>query len=404
MRRKTAQAIAEMTSEVLGYGVLVTDEDGVIIGCSEVARVGKLHAPSLPVLASGMPNLTSKEEAQTMGVKPGYTAPIMLSGRVAGTVSIAGLPRDVERYGRLVKRQAEVLLMEQAFLERRLRRQWAVQELAESIMLYRPEDGGGEALLQRGQDLGFDLGGCRIAVVLNVRSPEDRPSAGGENAFREMVLNRIVNFFGGPEHLVSPLSSQQIVAFLSLSCGRGMEETALHLCEGLVAQLREAGVEAEAGIGRGAEGLPRLAESAHLAREALSTGRALGLTVCAARDLSAEMLLSYLPAWRKRQHIEHVLGDGMDATLTETFLAWCRNPFSANRVARELSIHRNTLQYRLKKIREVLGLDPWNFHDGFAVWSALILRKFSRSFRAEGAGAPRSPERGIIVGGSESHY
>ena len=32
MRRKTAQAIAEMTSEVLGYGVLVTDEDGVIIG------------------------------------------------------------------------------------------------------------------------------------------------------------------------------------------------------------------------------------------------------------------------------------------------------------------------------------------------------------------------------------
>ena len=34
MHKKTAQAIAKTTSEVIGYGVLVTDERGIIIGCN----------------------------------------------------------------------------------------------------------------------------------------------------------------------------------------------------------------------------------------------------------------------------------------------------------------------------------------------------------------------------------
>ena len=50
MHKKTAQAIAETTSEVIGYGVLVTDERGIIIGCNDTKRVGTLHLPSLGVM------------------------------------------------------------------------------------------------------------------------------------------------------------------------------------------------------------------------------------------------------------------------------------------------------------------------------------------------------------------
>lgn len=213
MHKKTAQAIADSTSEVLGYGVLVTDKKGIIIGCSESSRVGNFHAPSLFVIDSGRPNMTSKNDAASLGVRPGYTAPIRLRGMVEGTVSIAGPPHKVERYGRLVQRQAEVLLMEQAFLEMRLRRQWVVKELVESIMLYRPEDDSEEALLLRGRDLGYDLTCCRIAVILDLR-----PVEAGEDSktFRDMALNRVVNFFDDRKHLISTISSQQIAAFLSL--------------------------------------------------------------------------------------------------------------------------------------------------------------------------------------------
>ena len=164
------------------------------------------------------------------------------------------------------------------------------------------------------------------------------------------------------------------------------EEEALALCGELIDYLRARGVEAEAGVGPEAEGLPRLAWSARLAREALGVGRALGMRLCPARALGPEMLLSYLPPARKRQHLDQTLkGLELEPELIKTFLAWCRKPFAAGEAARELSIHRNTLQYRLKKLHELLGVDPWNFHDAFALWAALTLKRFDRSERGEGA-------------------
>ena len=47
MHKKTAQSIAENASEIIGYGVLVTDEKGVIIGCSDIRRVGMPVPPRI---------------------------------------------------------------------------------------------------------------------------------------------------------------------------------------------------------------------------------------------------------------------------------------------------------------------------------------------------------------------
>ena len=219
MHKKTAQAIAKTTSEVIGYGVLVTDERGIIIGCNDEKRVGTLHEPSLEVMRTGQPALTSKEEAARLeGVKPGYTAPIALSAQVVGTISIAAPPQRAERYGLLVRKQAEILLMEQTFLELKLRQQLAVRDLAESIMLYRPEDENTDILLLHGKELGIDLERCRIAVILELQDLRRRPE--GQDAFRDMALNCIINFFSNPAHLIAPLRNRQIVLFLALPCNR----------------------------------------------------------------------------------------------------------------------------------------------------------------------------------------
>ena len=61
--------------------------------------------------------------------------------------------------------------------------------------------------------------------------------------------------------------------------------------------------------------------------------------------------------------------------LAGTFLAWCENPFAPKEVAEKLFIHRNTLQYRLKKLGEIVKLDLRNFHDSFSLWVALMLER-----------------------------
>ena len=140
MQAKTAQSIAESASEIIGYGVLVTDENGLIIGCNDVKRVGTPHNPSLEVLRTTRSVSTSKEEAACMkGVKPGYTCPIKMLDDVVGTISIAGPSDKVNRYGLLVQKQAEIMLREQNIWEMKLRREQAVRDLAQSVLLYYPE-------------------------------------------------------------------------------------------------------------------------------------------------------------------------------------------------------------------------------------------------------------------------
>lgn len=137
------------------------------------------------------------------------------------------------------------------------------------------------------------------------------------------------------------------------------------------------GISVCMGIGCEANSLPSLAQSARMARMALDVGCALGMKTCSYKALRTEILLSCIPPSYQRQHIEQTLHNmqDIDDELLETFLAWCNSSFSAGKVARKLSIHRNTLQYRLKKLKDLLGLDPWNFHDCFCLWAALTLKK-----------------------------
>ena len=65
--------------------------------------------------------------------------------------------------------------------------------------------------------------------------------------------------------------------------------------------------------------------------------------------------------------------------MKETFMAWCGSPFASGNVAENLSMHRNSLQYRLKKIRSITGKDPWNFKDAFELWAAFVISDISKN-------------------------
>lgn len=384
MHGKTAQSIAREACAVIGRGVLVTDEAGIIIGCSDIRRVGTLHGPSVEVLRTGHPLLTSQADAERMaGVRPGYTAPIILSGQVVGTISIAGPPGEVERYGMLVQKQAEILLMEQSFTEMRLRRQQALRDLAESLLLFTPESGDDRLLLLSGRELGIDLRNLRIAVALAL--PEERAGDG----MQRRAMDTASHFFDSPEHLIVSLRDRSIMLFLALPRPRergALERSLRPLCEELLDLLRENGVEAQAGIGSEAETIEEIALSGRRAREALDAGMTLGGRVHSADALRIELLLSSIPRKVREAFAADVLGRLKDDELVRTFLAWCETPFAPAEVAKRLAVHRNTLQYRLKRIQDLSGLDPRNLHDCFALWSALTLRTLGQGRRGGWAG------------------
>jgi carbohydrate diacid regulator len=59
--------------------------------------------------------------------------------------------------------------------------------------------------------------------------------------------------------------------------------------------------------------------------------------------------------------------------MLHTFKVWCLHPCSPGVVAKELNIHRNTLHYRIEKIRKATGYDIRSFRDAFELFMAVTL-------------------------------
>lgn len=384
MFKKMAQNIAKSTSEVIGYGVLVTDEKGMIIGCNDEKRIGEYHPPSLQVMQENRPMTTSTSDAENYGnVLPGYTLPIQFFDRVLGSVSIAGLPEEVERYGLLVQKQAEIMLREQAFLESNLLRERSLRDLIENISSYDPRVGSGELIIMQAKELGFNILKCRIAIVIEMNRWSNEAA---ESAFQRL-LREVRTSFSNPRNVICPQENYRVTILLSASSDRDPDkiyEAAEVLSKDFLDSIGAKGILADVSVGFSAFDLQGLSRSINSARNSLRLAKQLGTKgMIRSEKFTGEALLDALPPGVREEYVTRIL-KGLSSRndfneMKETFLAWCGSPFASGNVAENLSMHRNSLQYRLKKIRSLTGKDPWNFKDAFELWAAFVISDISKN-------------------------
>ena len=154
------------------------------------------------------------------------------------------------------------------------------------------------------------------------------------------------------------------------------------LAKSFIENLEVKGITADVAVGFPANDMNGLAISLRSARDAMRLGGLLKMNgVVSARSLTSEALLDMLPVG-KREEFAHRTLAGLEGRsdyeeMRDTFLGWCESPFASGEVAERLSMHRNSLQYRLKKIRALTGKDPWNFKDAFELWAAFVLKNIS---------------------------
>ncbi|HPX03015.1 MAG TPA: sugar diacid recognition domain-containing protein [Synergistaceae bacterium] len=384
MFKKMAQNIAKSTSDVIGHGVLVTDENGMIIGCNDEKRIGEYHPPSIKVMQENMPMTTSISDAENYGnVLPGYTLPIRFFDRVMGSVSIAGLPEEVERYGLLVQKQAEIMLREQAFLESDLLRERSLRDLIENISSYDPKEGSGELIMMQARELGFNISKCRVALVIEMSRWSNETA---EAAFQRM-LREVRSSFSNPRNVICPQENYRVTVLLSVGADREPDKTyeaAEVLSKDFLESIGAKGILADVSIGFYALDLHGLSRSINSARNSLRLARRLGIKgMIRSEKFTGEALLDALPTGVREEYAARILKELPSRKdfneMKETFMAWCGSPFASGNVAENLSMHRNSLQYRLKKIRSITGKDPWNFKDAFELWAAFVISDISKN-------------------------
>jgi len=387
MLRRFAQAICDTTHEIIGHHVLVTDENSIVIGSSDPLRLFTLHVPSIMVMRLRIENFTDETEAAKLeGVKPGVTLPVCLAGEVVGSIAIAGDHREVSRYGHLVQRQAELFLREQMMQESEVARDRALRELAGDIAAFAPGQDDSGILATRGRELGYDLEIPRTCLILEL-SPRD--SSIGERLtdpvkqafFQSEIRDILRNGFPEPSCFASGLGHNRFAVFPAVEISRTPTwfEPVEERCRRCTSRASEIGLVVTTGVGSCAASVEELHHSYCEAWKALSIGlrRKGSGRIHRIGDYLVEDLLTTANVRKGKRFSKKMLerlrqlpdGDEM----VRTFETWCESPCSPGIVAGKLNIHRNTLQYRLDKIRRTTGADPRNFREAFSIYLALSM-------------------------------
>jgi len=150
----------------------------------------------------------------------------------------------------------------------------------------------------------------------------------------------------------------------------------------LLAHLQsEIGVAFDVGIGRYHPGLHGIARSYQDARAALSLGRARDgeNRVHCLDALGTAAFVGISEEQTKMELAARLLGPlDREPALLETLRSYFAEDCSPSHTARRLSIHRNTLAYRMQKIASLTGLDPRHFDEAAQIHLALLLRSLDR--------------------------
>lgn len=94
-------------------------------------------------------------------------------------------------------------------------------------------------------------------------------------------------------------------------------------------------------------------------------------------------LIYHLSIRESQEFLQEVLGnwspDSMDEETKEAVYAFLDNNLNIAETARQLYIHRNTLLYRLQKVKEMIGLDIRKFDDAMLFKTALMVNRYLKT-------------------------
>jgi carbohydrate diacid regulator len=352
-----AQQIAGETTEAIGYNVIITDADGTVIGSGDARRVGTFHEASVEVMRTQQSAWHTPEQARGLrGVRPGITLPLVVAGEAVGTVGITGTPRQVRRFGLLVRRQTEILLEESALLQSRLLHEKALEDLVDQVTSYDPEVLDSELLVAGARQLGFTLLQPRVVVVLELTETRIGPE----------LLRTVRGVFRQREDIVASHDANRCTVLASMRA-RTMPRLAADVERAVELVEQRFEVAARAGIGSRASTLEGMRDSSQDAADALWLGARVepGHAVTRIGDMRVTQALAAVPHRRRERLVDTSLGPLVESggwpQLRETIVAWCESGFNLVAASTALHIHRNTLVYRLERIERLLE-QPWRDH------------------------------------------
>ena len=389
LTHEIVQSFVETLEEALPYAVTIVDTDGYIIGTSEPDRLNRFHPSAYEILRDRKPIESLDLESGSYvnlpeGVRLGYGEKIIYEGECIGLIGLVGPPEELRQSLKTAQ------LMLHLLLDRKRDREELLLIAADKntfvFRLLRGQYGSEEWAAERAHTYGITLSAPRRALVIQSDLFSFRDKGPLElSRIRENIKRVVQTVFAGPEDLLYECETGELVVLTASELQQGAPRRA-KLVERAASRLYGAlkhqyDIPVVIGVGEECADHTGIPLSLKQARTATEIGARLkrGDGICWYAQMNLERIVASLsPDIRpvlQNGIIDKLLAAGEEGLL-ETLQVYFEQDGSVADTAQKLFIHRNTLQYRFRQIKELTGYDIHRIDDLVQLRLAILQQEY----------------------------
>lgn len=353
--RSAAQAIVEEIGKEIQEHINLMDGKGVIIASTDSERIGQIHEGARKIITEKLSVLYVSEEMENETTRKGINLPLTVRDEVIGVVGITGERAQVERYGNIVRRMTEIMVEDSISkdvkrYDRRMKYRFMEEWIAKSGTSYERN------FIERGRNLGIDVEQpYRVMSLAFADYQQLSDTVEGQKLLDEMESS-VRHVMEQKEFLYLRQPPRQI-CLVPVCSDEEMEKIALKL---EVMLQKKYGRKLVAGFDS------KNGNKFDIHRCCLEAEKAAAHALTCEKDrfyyddLNIELFLNEITEVTMQEYLNKLfagldkekLGDYMN--LIECYFA-CEG--SIGKMAEDMFMHKNTLQYKLKKMAEITGKD-----------------------------------------------
>ncbi len=368
LNKDIAQKLVNNIMDNLGYNINIMNDDGIIIASGSAERLGTYHQIAAEVI-SKQQRITIYEgnTSEFVGVKEGINMPFYFHNKIAGVIGITGNPQELENTAMLVKMTAEIM-MEQEFLKERTQSHQSHKTFFVNRLLTSTDSDDLLELSQWASKLGYDLNLKRIACLFSIKYSSETSSIKSSHNL-DLIKKHVLDIIkASPFHSKQDISSSiDVNRVLVLKTIHGTDQKSIkkQITDYLTPILEKINnkypINIIIGIGSYHNELLQLHESFSESQVMIECIEKTNLSngFYFIYDYILEYYFCKIPK-KYHEHFLEIFREELKdkPEISETINALTNNNMNIADASKALYVHRNTVLFRINKIKEIFDIDP----------------------------------------------
>ena len=356
MSNRMFQTVIHQMKDVVGRTVGVIDENGIVIACSELVKIGESKQRLREELSYSADAV----------IYEGYTYRFINSS--GKNDCIAFVEGDDSHAGSMTELMSIFLGNIKSLYDEKYDKGSFIKSIILDNIL--PSD-----IYIKSNELHFSNEESRVVIVVKFQNVPELPPY--------EIMQAIVD--GKDKDYVINISEQDVVVVKEVPVDVEIEELESYARSLMDAVAADHGTKVLVGISSVVDNLKDLARAYKEARIALEVGKVFDIEkpVMSYENLGIGRLIYQLPTTLCEIFLGEVFKKGslesLDRETLMTVQSFFENNLNVSETSRKLFVHRNTLVYRLEKIRKLTGLDLREFDHAVTFKVALMVKKYLSS-------------------------